>query len=268
LFNSYLTSFFVSNILPGTITGDFVRIYDTRQHTDGSARAASIVFTERLLGLIILFILGGAAWRTLDSPPGLGVDIPGWSWPVIVLVITGASLIWWMSRSRWRVVTKVEQWLQSLIMTTVRLPRLLLQQPIEFFKVIIGTVAFQLISISIVYVSIQAAHINIPPGLFLAIAPLVALAIMLPVSVQGIGVRESLYLSLLAPVGVEPEALLAGLTLSYLVGLPFILWGWLLYSRRAKITAQRISNDVPVRDLLDGRTEAYGRPDSKGGALW
>jgi hypothetical protein len=123
----------------------------------------------------------------------------------------------------------------------------MLQKPVQLLRVLAGTLVYQLLSLLIIFEGLQAAHLSISYDLFFAVAPLISLAIMLPISIQGLGVRETLYVSFLAPYGVDPESVLVGLSLTYLFGLPFILWGWLLYSQRAKMAVENILVDVPLQ---------------------
>lgn len=240
LFNSYITSFFVSSILPGTITGDIVRIYDTRQETDGTAKSASIVLIERLLGLIILVILGTASWISLEQQPNAIIHFRSWLLPAIGLIIIAALAIWCLGRNRSNASDKIAQWFRVLLVNTIFLPGLMLHKPVQLLRVLAGTLVYQLLSLLIIFEGLQAAHLSISYDLFFAVAPLVSLAIMLPISIQGLGVRESLYVTFFAAYGIDPEAVLAGLSLTYLFGLPFILWGWLLYSQRTKMAVENI----------------------------
>ncbi len=240
LFNSYLVSFFVSSLLPGTITGDIVRIYDTRQESGGSAKSALIVFVERLLGLFVLVILGGFAWLSLDQRPQFNFYLPQWLLPVIALAGVAGLILWRFDTIHNKLFKHVTQWFRVLLSTTQAFPGLIYQNPSGFLRVLAGTILYQLLGLLIVYQGLLAAHVPVQLATFLAIAPLVTLIIMLPISVQGIGLRESLYISLLVPFGASTESVFVGLSLTYLFGLPFILWGWLLYSQRANIAVQKI----------------------------
>jgi uncharacterized membrane protein YbhN (UPF0104 family) len=240
LFNSYLSAFFVNNLLPGTITGDIVRISDTRNQIGGSAKAASIVFMERLLGLIFLFILSALSWLNVTNLPKINFALPNWFLPALATSTLVLFLLWVVGRNKWGGLIKVQQWLRLMIMTILQIPGLLIQQPKGLVKVLIGTITFQLLSLLIVYEALLVTEVSISLWLFMAVAPIATLVLMLPISVQGVGVRESLYLSLLVPFGASPEALLAGLALTYLIGLPFSLWGWMLYHHKAKLALQNI----------------------------
>lgn len=240
LFNSYLVSFFVSSLLPGTITGDIVRIYDTRQESGGSARSTVIILVERLLGLFVLLILGGIAWLGLDPKPELYISLPQWVLPAIGVAGAAGLIVWRFGSEYNKTIQHIKRWFETLLGAAHALPGIMFHNPAGFTRVLIGTIGYQLLGLLIVYEGLQAAHVPVSLGLFLAVAPLVTLVIMLPISVQGIGIRESLYMALLAPFGASSESVLIGLSLTYLFGLPFILWGWLLYSQRAKITVQNI----------------------------
>ena len=74
LFNLYIASFFVSSVLPGTITGDGLRVYATGRELEGTHRAFAVVLLERLLGMALLALVGVIAWALMPVHPLLRLD--------------------------------------------------------------------------------------------------------------------------------------------------------------------------------------------------
>jgi glycosyltransferase 2 family protein len=232
LFDLYLMSFFASSILPGTITGDIFRVYYSRAVVESSAVATLIIALERILGLAILTILGAIAWLVLPTHPLILMAWPSWT-VIIVLVLGLLVLAWLVFKSQTALMGRVRQWMHQLLDTVFRLPSFVVRQPWLMARVLIGTFLYQILAILIVFESLRAAQATVSFVLFLAVAPIITLLLILPISIQGIGVRESLYLLFLVPYGVERGELLVGLALTYLIGMPFIFWGWVVFSRRA-----------------------------------
>ena len=62
----------------------------------------------------------------------------------------------------------------------------------------------------------------------IAVYAVSGLAIALPLSIQGVGIREAIYLNMLGPLGVSRETILAALVLNYAVLVIFSVLGGLL----------------------------------------
>ena len=61
LIQSYMVSVFFNNLLPSTVGGDAIRVYDSWRLGKNKANALAVVFVDRFLGLVALmfFALGG-----------------------------------------------------------------------------------------------------------------------------------------------------------------------------------------------------------------
>lgn len=68
---------------------------------------------------------------------------------------------------------------------------------------------------------------------------LTQLLLFLPISVSGIGVRETALIALLAPLGISPAHAVA---LSFLLMLPLLIWaaiGWAVSGTQSKVVSAR-----------------------------
>jgi|GEM_PF-5553259 len=234
LCNLYIASFFVSSILPGTITGDGLRVYETRHDLHDTPTALAIVLLERLLGIILLMIIGLIAWILIPIHPLLQFTIPHMEYVLILLVM--ASMLLGLGAMFWRTsLTKMYQWVNNLLQVIIQLPALIYARPLIAAKVLVGSIIYLFLSILIIFESLHSTGVPISLQVFLTVVPVITLLLILPISVQGIGVRESLYLAFLTPYGLSSEPIIAGLALTYVIGVPFILWGWVLFSRMSHI---------------------------------
>src|SRR4029453_11267929 len=77
------------------------------------------------------------------------------------------------------------------------------------------SIVFQFVVIGVVFLSARALSLSIPLTAVAVFVPLVSLAGMVPVSVNGLGVREALYILLFGRIGV-PAELAVSLALLYL----------------------------------------------------
>src|SRR5699024_8750320 len=140
----YLISFFMSSVLPGTITGDALRVYGTRKEVNGSANAALIVLLERFLGLFMLMVMGCASWFMIPTHPEVRFSL---SERVIdVLIITCFFIIFVISyiiRYYRNIFTRFIVWIGNIMQSFLCLPSMVIRNPIIALKIISGTFIYQ-----------------------------------------------------------------------------------------------------------------------------
>src|SRR6185436_11317690 len=75
LARSFLVGVFFNNLLPSTIGGDAIRVYDTSRAGVGRAAAVEIVVVDRFIGLLALMLFAGVGLlfssRLTDRMPAL-----------------------------------------------------------------------------------------------------------------------------------------------------------------------------------------------------
>ena len=79
---------------------------------------------------------------------------------------------------------------------------------------ILLSIVFQFVVIGVVFLTARALSLSIPLTAAAVFVPLVSLAGMVPVSVNGLGVREALYILLFGRIGI-PAELAVSLALLY-----------------------------------------------------
>lgn len=211
LVESYLVSGFFNNLLPSIIGGDAVRAYDSWRVGTGKVGAVTVIFIDRFLGLVALMLFAVTAAffsRQLTAHlPFLPV------WMVLGTIMMG--LILWIvfmpSQGIWK---KIE---------TIRFPgSQLLQKFIK--KVMDAFLAFKgkkntlssafglslLLQTNVVihfYLIAKALDFPVPFHHFFLIIPLSIFIMMLPISINAIGIRENIFAFFFASYGVsKPEA--------------------------------------------------------------
>jgi len=78
--------------------------------------------------------------------------------------------------------------------------------------------------------SARALDQHVPVSALAVFVPLISLAGMLPISVNGLGIREALYLLLFGRVGVPPDAAVSMAFLYFAVTLAASLPGGIVYA--------------------------------------
>jgi glycosyltransferase 2 family protein len=193
---------FFSLCLPGSIGGDVVKAYRLADNTSGRLLAGCTVLADRLTGVAALGVLAGAAIAArefaLALPATLAVAA-GLMVAVMLVFRLGVGsidlLMAFVSEPR------VSRLLGGLMPYQQR-PGLILQAVGWSFVVQLGG-AFTVACIG------RGLGVSLPIAAWLAVVPLVALAMAVPVSIGAVGVREGLLQILLGRYGVPAETAIA-----------------------------------------------------------
>ena len=92
----------------------------------------------------------------------------------------------------------------------------------------------QLLSITSLYATFAAVGVGVGPVALVPALTAIPLILMLPISIQGIGVRENLYLHFLGRLGVPTDVILSAVAIRYAVRLVPGTIGGLLYVLRKR----------------------------------
>lgn len=246
LFRHYLVSRFFGLVGPGTVVGDATRVYQTRRTTLATPTAA--VLAEKALYATALLGVAGLAGLAVETPAattavlrygGLFVAVG----TVVALGVLGvAAVVGTRSRGatrdrspgRRRALAR----LRPVVTTVGRVVALYSSAPRVLavaFVATLGTVAATVLS---TWALVLALGLDVATLYLFATVPLVAVAVALPLSVQGLGVREGAYVLLFGFVGVTPEAALAVSVTSFALSLVVAAVGGVVYlsGRRAVVS--------------------------------
>jgi uncharacterized protein (TIRG00374 family) len=217
-----LIGMFYNNFLPGSLGGDVARTVYVADRVGGALRAAASVFMQRNTGMGgLLLVANFASWLwPLRIPPIAGkFELPGVlaypaTWFALVsiayVLINLAfisdrlySLAWRAAHGRTRAATGLRARILNAVQT--------LHAEIRFYRTywtvpLILSVSTQVTDSFLVFTASRALGIQLPFYAFLIAVPMVTLAAMLPLSFNGIGLREAAYVLLLAGSAVPPEA--------------------------------------------------------------
>jgi len=214
---------FFSLCLPTSIGGDVVKAYRLADTTHGRLLAGCTVLADRLTGLAALGVLAGAAL--------IGKE---WSLGLAATIVVGAALLSGVLGVIWLGVGSLDrllsvfpephaarQFISRLLPYQVR-PSLMARAVAWSLLVQMGG------SIAVALVA-RGIGVSLPLSVWFAVVPLVALAMVLPISIGGVGVREGGLALLLAPAGVPSEQAVAIGLLWFLTTIAAGLIGGLLF---------------------------------------
>ena len=230
----YFIGMFLNNFFPSTVGGDVAKVYMLgRDH--GYRVVTASVLLDRMLGLGLLAVCAAATlWLVpFDSPILVGTRlaisaIAAASVAILLIARFGTGGL--PDRLSWlgpRVVAFAEgiQRLRFDMAGALARPIILVQA----FMV----VAAYFLAIGAIYVAFVDLQRNevLPFALTTGVAMAIALLSSVPVSINGVGVREQLHATLLLPLGVAPETAVGISLLLYAHTLVASLVGLMLWSR-------------------------------------
>jgi glycosyltransferase 2 family protein len=241
----YFVGIFVNNFLPSTVGGDVAKVYYIgRQH--GYRAVAASVLVDRVIGLGILAILATAAtWlSTPESPRLLASRIvvtgvaAGLAVAVTLALFGTGGLERWLAPLGPRAVTlaaHAQQFRRDMATP--------LEHPVIVGKAVLAVTTY-FVGLTLVY-SLFFSRYAVPlpsAGALFAVVTTTAVLSNVPISLNGLGVREQLHVWLLAPLGVPTEVALAISLLMFAHLLVASGIGLVLWLRRPAVPA-----DAPQR---------------------
>lgn len=226
----YWVGVFFNNVLLGNIGGDTMRIYDMRRLTGETSRAAAATFMDRFVGLFSTCCLALAAcllFSEVRRPGLLSILIPVWG-ALVALLAMGLSQ---------RLGALVERILQRLL--PLRVSQILeeLRRNVVVYRhkapllLIVWTVSMGVQFSRILVYWTAGAAVGLEVGLryFIGFQPVAAIVAALPISIGGLGVRESVLVELFSGVGVEESLAFATSILGYAAGILASLLGGIAF---------------------------------------
>lgn len=213
LVQSFSIAIFFNNFLPSTIGGDAYRMYDCFRMGAGKSRAITVVFIDRVIGLSALIMLAFGvsmfATEVAQHIPLLRLFLVGAIFGVLVLA-------WIVFGSGGKVLMRLTQGSNKL-MKLLHGAMSKIYYGFHLFEgrsdVMLKAVGLSLLLQSNVVIHCliiaKALHIEIPVMAMFIIIPLSFLIMTAPISINGIGLRESIFVFFFGLYGVPQEQALA-----------------------------------------------------------
>ncbi len=230
----YFIGLFFNNFLPANIGGDAYKIVDLGRRENRALGVFCSTLLDRLIGLTALttlavFFLALAAVRK--------IALPGWSLMLIPVTIAlvmllalllsqrlGNSLPAFLRRLGW---TRLATWLSSVT------------SELALFRSKVRWLNFIFLFSVLVQFLRMVTHLLVAVGLgltlnpeqmvqLMVLVPMLALSLALPITINGIGLRESVAAQLLIFSGLAASEVVAMEAVAYFVQLVFSLQGGVL----------------------------------------
>ncbi len=227
LTRSFLAGVFFNNLLPSTLGGDAVRVVDTARCGVGRSRSLAVVFVDRFVGLLALMLFAIVGLFLSGSLTDRVPALYAWVFGGALAMAAAAGLLFLPSRRAADFLARGGPWGKAA-------------EALRAFqgqgRVLAGALAWSLLLQTLVVLNgyLLARSLRVPIALpyFFLIVPLALFVMMLPVSINAIGVREGVWAFFFAAFGVAAAKGVAVAWLDYGLVLIQALIGGIVYSRR------------------------------------
>lgn len=193
--NYYFCGMFFNLFLPTSIGGDVIKIFFMSRGKDRRKKilASYSVVADRLFGLASLLLLGCAAVVSCPAIlPASLTDLLIWAGVAVICVLVLMPVIGRLFRNR----------MDTMTGNAVRTMLVFWRHPATLAAGIIFSLFIQGLCILICVLLGRAMAIQVPAIFYFAAFPLISLLTMLPLSFNGIGVREGGFVYLLGLHGI------------------------------------------------------------------
>ncbi len=243
LVRSFLIGRFVGAFTPSTAGLDGFRAIEVARRTGDAAGSASVMVVEKLFGLVGMAVVC-AALAPLGALDGLGPMVLPVTFGVAAVAASGIALLHAPAVLK-ALAARAPGPLHG---PAGRAADALARHPLGWSRsmVALGLGVASHLALSATFAAAGAAlAVDVSWGTLLSVGNATVVAVLLPVSIGGIGVREGVAVALLSGAGVSTsEAVLVALT-GYVTGqVPALLGGLLLVLERG-----------PSKDLAPTRGE-------------
>jgi uncharacterized membrane protein YbhN (UPF0104 family) len=234
LMRTYFVSYAVGQVLPTSVGGDASRIFETsRRHPGQISPVTGSVLIERAIGGAVTLLLAGVGFLLAIGRYSIGAYL----WPeAIFVVLTILAGVVFFSRS---VRRRLGFALPLARRLRVETPARAVYDGIHGYREHVGTLfvvagvsaAQQVTRVVAIYASGRAVGIHLSVLPYVVLGPLLFLVMLVPFTVNGIGVREAFFVSFLGNLDVPADRAFACGFLFFVMtivlalpGLTLILW--------------------------------------------
>ncbi|MBP1633803.1 MAG: hypothetical protein H6Q10_377 [Acidobacteria bacterium] len=214
LFSSYLVATFFNNFLPSNIGGDVIRVSDTAGRLGSKTLATTIVLIDRGIGLLGLGLVAAVGATLAAGAKGSPLPVwPSWLWVglLVAMVVSAPAFIAPAGVGRLLQPLTVfhAEWVGERIARITETLGRFRQRPAALAGCFAGAVIVQ--AVLVLYYAAVARALGIPIALshMAVLVPVSFVVQMLPVSLNGFGVREATFSYYFTRLGLPIQSAMA-----------------------------------------------------------
>lgn len=245
LLEYYFVCMFFNNFMPTSIGGDVMRVIDLSRETGKKSSAMASILVERLLGLYCLFPVGLGAFLLLyPALPERNLFLAAMAGMGILFVAGTVAIRRSTVRRLAPLVRPFGKWLDRY---RLREKGGRLYDFLDLYRgrkgAVLAALLLSLISrlvwIYACWIFGRAIGLDLPPAVYFLLMPLVEIGRMLPISLAGMGIREGIFVVVLALFGVGATSAVFNSVLVYAVFIVNGMLGGIVYGMRGFLTGRR-----------------------------
>jgi len=240
---------FFNSFLPTTIGGDAIRAYDSATLSKESTKSVMSVFVDRLIGVLALSLLAVIA---LVMGYLIGEDVQFYFLPVFLLFVAcflGAIIIYYepFIEILIRVLNRIKlQKLSQKLDESAQSFEILKSKPRILVLAFIVSIVLQINVILFYYFIGVSLELDVSFLFFSIIVPIALVVLLVPFSINGIGIREGIFVFLLTELGVLPKDAIALSWISFGLALTQGVIGGIIFALRGKSSPKsKIESSIP-----------------------
>ena len=237
LLGSFLVALFFNNFLPSNIGGDVIRIGDTARAAGSKTLAATVVLVDRGLGLMGLVLVAAVGATIAESTRHVVTPIwPSWLWAGFLVGAAASAPAVLAPAGFGRLLQPLTvfhpEWVGSRIEKVTAVLARFHERPAALAGCFGGAIFVQATIVVFYFIVAHALRLDMTFWDLAVIVPMSFVVQMLPVSVNGFGIREATFAFYFTRIGQPLEhALLVSLVPTALIML-FSLTGAAVYVSR------------------------------------
>jgi uncharacterized protein (TIRG00374 family) len=242
LTRAYFVSYTAGQVLPTSVGGDAVRIYETaKRHPGRGGPVAGSVLLERALGGAATLTLAAAGFALAIGRYDVGAYI--WIELAFVLATVVLGVVLFSRRARpllRRTVPLLKRvWIERHVRAVYEGIHSYRENGRLLAFVMLVTLGLQAVRVLAIWAAAKAVGVDLSPRLFYVMGPLLFLVMLVPFTVSGLAVRESFFVSFLGKVGIAADPAFAAGFVFFFVTLAMSLPGLAIWSWEAVRGAPR-----------------------------
>ena len=220
---------YFSLVLPTLVGGDVMRVWYLSGQSGRKWPALASVFLERVNGLLIL--IATACVGVLISPVELPWWIAGSVWGIAGGAVLGLASV--PILKRWQRLSVERRRQLQMFLDMLRSPWLLLEASLM-------SILVQVAAVLLMWCLGLGLGLEVPLAYYAVLVPMVSLLMLLPISVNGMGVREAGIVLFLLPLHIEESSALSLAFLWFITGVAVSLMGGAIYLCKAESPATAV----------------------------
>jgi len=211
LLGSLLVALFFNNFLPSNIGGDVVRIRDTARPAGSKTLATTVVLIDRALGLMgLVFVAACSATIVAGSRRATMPIWPSWLWAGFLLGAAASAPALLAPAGFGRLLQPLTvfhpEWVGERIEKLTSVLARFRDRPVALAGCFGGAVFVQASIVVFFFIVAYALHMNVTFWDLAVIVPLTFVVQLLPVSLNGFGVREATFAAYFRGIGQPIES--------------------------------------------------------------